>query len=143
MGIHKKLKAVFNELLAEIERNDQLRDKLTGILEIPAAHIEPRPRRSARRKPGRFDPMALHREHPEDLMRRLNELTIDELKDIIAENGMDRTKLAMKWKTKDRLIELIVSTVKSRALKGDVFRTPPAGQTNEGQAGPGSSNSTL
>lgn len=143
MSVHKKLKAVLNELLAEVERNDQLREKLTGILECPAGHAEPRPKRSARRKPGPFDPMALHREHPEDLMRRLDELTVEELKDIVAENGMDRTKLAMKWKTKNRLIELIVSTVKSRSLKGDVFRTSPAGQTDEGQGGPGSPNSTL
>ena len=68
--------------------------------------------------------MALHREHPEDLARRLDELTIEELKDIVAENGMDRAKLAMKWKTKDRLISLIVTTVKNRALKGDEFRAP-------------------
>jgi hypothetical protein len=38
---------------------------------------------------------------------------------------MDRSKLAMKWKTKDRLVELIVSTVASRARKGDAFRDPP------------------
>jgi hypothetical protein len=37
---------------------------------------------------------------------------------------MDRTKLAMKWKDKPRLVELIVSTVESRAQKGDAFRAP-------------------
>jgi len=143
MNLPKKLKAVFNELLAEVERNDQLRENLNRILESPVSHAEPPPKRSARRQPGRFDPMALHREHPEDLVRRLDELTVEELKDIVAENGMDRTKLAMKWKTKERLIELIVSTVKSRALKGDAFRTPIAEKPDQGGVGPGSVGSTL
>ena len=40
---------------------------------------------------------------------------------MIAEHGMDRDKLAMKWKTPDRLIERIVDTVRSRSAKGDVF----------------------
>ncbi|MBI5090888.1 MAG: hypothetical protein HZB26_00415 [Candidatus Hydrogenedentes bacterium] len=124
MTLHKKLKAVFSELLAEVERNDHLRTTLNSILEDPKESTESPPQKSARRQPGRFDPMALHRQNPKELPRRLDELTVDELKDIIAENGIDRAKLAMKWKTKDRLIQLIVDTVESRALKGDVFRTP-------------------
>jgi hypothetical protein len=44
---------------------------------------------------------------------------------------MDRTKLAMKWKAKDRLIELIISAVKSRSQKGDAFRAGPTQQQSE------------
>ncbi len=122
MNTEKQLQAVFAELLAEVSRNDELRKRLAAIL-AGVADDDKRPqKRSARRQPGRFDPMAIHREHPEDLSRKLDELTVEELKDIVAENGMDRTKLAMKWKAKDRLIELIVSSVKSRAQKGDAFR---------------------
>jgi len=127
MTPQNKLKAAFNELLAEIERNDHLREKLTSILTDSKELAAALPKKSARRQPGRFDPMALHREHPEELPRRLEELTVEELKDMIAENGMDRTKLAMKWKAKDRLMQLIINTVESRAQKGDAFRTPSSG----------------
>jgi hypothetical protein len=47
---------------------------------------------------------------------------MEELKDIVAEHGMDSRKLAMKWKTPDRLIDLIVETVRERVTKGNVFR---------------------
>jgi hypothetical protein len=57
---------------------------------------------------------------------------------MIAEQGMDRTKLARKWKAKDRLIQLIVTSVKSRAQKGDAFRggTAPSGRDSGDRAGP-------
>ena len=35
-------------------------------------------------------------------------------------------KLAMKWKAKERLINLIVTTEESRVHKGDAFRTLPS-----------------
>jgi len=126
MTPHKTLKAVFSELLAEVERNDQLRAKLESLLGLSKETPTPSANKSSRRQPGRLDPMTLHREQPGELSRRLNELNVEELKDIVAENGMDRTKLAMKWKAKDRLVKLIVSTVESRVQKGDAFRTPPA-----------------
>ena len=50
------------------------------------------------------------------------ELDTEQLKDIVAEHGMDTAKLAMKWKSSERLIEFIVSTVEARADKGRAFR---------------------
>jgi hypothetical protein len=135
MSLQKQLKSVFDELLAEVGRNDELRQRLADILGGSAGPTKAPTRRSARRKPGPFDPMAVFREHPEHLSRRLDELSVEELKDMIAEHGMDRTKLARKWKEKDRLVELIVNAVKSRSQKGDAFRAAPpprAGETNDG-----------
>ncbi len=83
----------------------------------------PSGRASGRRTAPVFDPFVIHRQDgPEVLRQRLGELSVEQLKDIIAEHGMDRDKLAMKWKTPDRLIERITMTVSSRAQKGDVFR---------------------
>jgi hypothetical protein len=135
MSLQKQLKSVFDELLAEVGRNDELRQRLADILGGSAEQTKASTRRSARRKPGLVDPMAVYREHPEDLSRRLDGLSVEELKDIIAEHGMDRTTLARKWKEKDRLIELIVNAVKSRSQKGDAFRaapSPQAGEANDG-----------
>lgn len=140
MNLQKQLKSVFDELLAEVGRNDELRQRLADILGGTVAQTNASTRRSARRKPGSFDPMAVYREQPDNLLRRLGGLSVEELKDIIAEHGMDRTKLARKWKEKDRLIELILNAVKSRSQKGDAFRAAPPTQTGEAHDGMGATN---
>jgi len=85
--------------------------------------IGPSGRAGGRRTAPVFDPFVIYREDGlEALRQRLEDLSVEQLKDIIAEHGMDRDKLAMKWKTPDRLVERITMTVSSRAQKGDVFR---------------------
>jgi hypothetical protein len=59
------------------------------------------------------------------LRAALAPLSVEELKDIIADSGMDRAKLAMKWKTADRLIEFIIEVTIRRAHKGEVFAAQP------------------
>jgi hypothetical protein len=71
---------------------------------------------------GRFFASDAFQEGEDHLHGALAGLSIDQLKDIIAEHGMDTDKLAMKWKGRDRIIALIVTTVKSRMAKGDAFR---------------------
>jgi hypothetical protein len=79
--------------------------------------------RAGRRPPGPFDPHEVHAaEGGAALRSRLDGCTVDELKNIIAQHGMDHDRLAMKWKTPERLIERIVSTVESQAEKGNAFR---------------------
>jgi len=122
MDTKKKLKAIFEELLVEIGNNEGLRSRIEAILQGEPKGITKQAARPHRRNPGPFDPMAVYREQPESLLALLEPLGLEELKDIIAEHGMDRGKLSMKWKNKDRLIELIMDTVKTRARKGDAFR---------------------
>lgn len=96
---------------------------------------EPGQRRH-RRKPGVVDPFDVHRQDGEAQLRaRLAALDAEQLKDIVAEHGMDRTKLAMRWKSTDRLVNLIVETVGTRARKGDAFRqqSDAGGTTGSGQ----------
>jgi hypothetical protein len=50
------------------------------------------------------------------------QLELEELRDIIAEHGMDADKLAMKWKDASRLVERIVERVGARSEKGSAFR---------------------
>lgn len=79
-------------------------------------------RRSGRRARSVLDPFAIHAEGEDVLRARLRELDIEKLKDIIAEHGMDTARLAMKWKSKERLLDLIATTVQARSRKGDAFR---------------------
>ncbi len=126
MDTIKLLNAIWGEFLKELRLNQDFRTRIVQIIEknTTNASADEWSRRSRRRKPGPFDPMAVYREQPETLKSRLEDLEIEELKDIIAEHGMDKAKLAMKWKSKERLIDLIITTIQSRSQKGDVFRTP-------------------
>lgn len=126
MDTGRLLKEVFNEVLKEVHANPDLNSRLGKIIEKYTPGTGKPSVRPHRRKPGAFDPMVVYRENPDKLKSQLEELNIEGLKDIIAEQGMDRSKLAMKWRTKERLINLIITTAESRVHKGDAFRTLPS-----------------
>lgn len=67
--------------------------------------------------------MAILADHGEDALRReLQLLPLDKLLDIVAEFGMDASKLVMKWKDPERVYEHIIDNAKRRSVKGDAFR---------------------
>ena len=73
------------------------------------------------------DPLELFQEGREDRLREaLADLNIEQLKDIVAEYGLDPSKLAMKWKKRERIEDLIVTTIAERLAKGSVFRQDSA-----------------
>ena len=121
MNIEKLIDDILEEMFDGIRRNKGIRRKTKRIIDQHVADPTPQPKKPRRRKSGPLDPMAIHRDMPAELEQQLGELQVEELKDIIAEHGMDRWKLAMKWKSRERLIELITSTVKSQSQKGDTF----------------------
>jgi hypothetical protein len=67
-------------------------------------------RRTNRRKPGPWDPfVAFDEMGAEGLRERLSQLNLEQLRDILAEQGMDADKLAMKWKDPQRVIRRSLS----------------------------------
>lgn len=79
--------------------------------------------KSRRRSPGSIDPFAVYSERGVDgLQQELEKLDLEELRDIVAEHGMDPDRLAMKWKDQSRVIDRIVTRVAARAAKGSAFR---------------------
>ena len=80
-------------------------------------------RSANRRPPAILDPLALAAQGEESLRTKLTPLTLDQLKDIVADYGMDRDRLVMKWRTPNRVIDRIVEVSISRAHKGDAFRS--------------------
>lgn len=127
----KKLKGLFLEIVWEAERNTEFAQRLGKILGESAPSMVQK-RRPHRRAPGVLDPFAEFKRGEIELRARLEELDVEHLKDIIAEHGMDASKLAMKWKGKDRLMNLIIATVRDRIRKGDAFRTPEASRPRDG-----------
>lgn len=85
-------------------------------------------RKGGRRKPGVIDPYDVYATDGESGLRgALARLDLEQLRDIVAEHGMDNDRLAMKWKDASRVVDRIVDRVKARAAKGSAFRTPADG----------------
>lgn len=82
-----------------------------------------RKRHGGRRTPAILDPISEARKDPDGLLGALNELGIEQLKDIVAEYGMDPSKLVMKWKDHKKIAERIVEVSVARAGKGHAFRS--------------------
>lgn len=81
------------------------------------------PSRRGRRAPGPWDPFDVYAEVGETgLTDRLNQLELEQLRNIIAEHGMNSDGLALKWRKADKVVGRIVERVVDRSAKGDAFR---------------------
>lgn len=122
-NVKKKLKALYDLVIKEAENNEVFAEKLELIMLNPEKERKTgsTKRSGNRRDRAILDPILLAEEGK--LSKEVLEpLTDKELKDIIADYGMDPSKLAMKWKDRDRVIKLIIDTSQRRASKGDAFR---------------------
>lgn len=122
-----QLARLFAAIAAEAGRGPRLANALAKALREPAPvgrqSRVASSRSSNRRNAGPLDPFAVYVEGGEELLRkRLTSLPLDELRDIIAEHGMDNDRLAMKWKDPRRVIDRIIERVESRSEKGSAFR---------------------
>ncbi len=132
MGTHReKLTSLLEVILAEAHRNPAfaesleraLRDRgeVAGEGRSGAATGSESERKANRRSKAVLDPFELFTAGEPRLREALAGLNLEQLKDVVAEYGMDRSRLALKWKSADRLIALIVDTVNTRARKGTAF----------------------
>ena len=125
MAISKVLRDLATAVAKEAAQNPQFARRLGEILE-PASSQPPRrvtSRRSVhRRSPAVLDPVALAKDGEDALRLQLSSLDLEQLRDIVAEHGMDQGRLVMKWKTPARVINKIVEISIGRARKGDAFR---------------------
>jgi hypothetical protein len=125
MKTEDRLRKVFSLLLAAVKKDDKLAAEIDALLGFGRGPSGASVRSGSRhrRNPAPFDPFVIYEQGESDLRIRLSELDLEGLKDIVAEHGMDPGKLVLKWKTKERILEHIVSTVQARSKKGDAFRT--------------------
>lgn len=80
--------------------------------------------RRGRRNPGPWDPFVVYAASGETGLReQLGRLELEQLRDIIAEHGMNSDGLAIRWTKSDRVVGRIVERVILKAAKGDAFRT--------------------
>ena len=128
------LHRLFSAIKEEVDRNPSFERSVSaalGLEEVPRnelAGVPPAERRTTatrgnRRPPGPFDPFSVYFDEGEETLReRLAGLTVEELKNIVSEHGMDTAKLALKWRSTQRLIDLVMDRVLERSTKGDAFR---------------------
>ena len=129
MNLKKTLRALGAVVLEEAERNPEFAQRLAraiGEFEELKNSADPQllpKKRSRTRAAAVVDPIAVLAENGEEMLRReLQPLPLDKLLDIVAEFAMDPSKLVMKWKSPDRVIDHIVESAKRRSVKGDAFR---------------------
>lgn len=124
------LEALVGEVIAEAARNPRFAQRLSASLGISESYVAPVPRAGfgGRRAPAVVDPIELARSGEQALRDQLKELNLEQLKDVVADFGMDQGKLVMKWKTRERIIDRIIEFAMARAVKGDVFLKTSSGQ---------------
>ncbi|MGY3695012.1 hypothetical protein ACVIGA_005092 [Bradyrhizobium sp. USDA 3240] len=122
------LKKILNDLvrvvIEEAARNEDFASRLEESLGIKEAKKPTTPaasRGSNRRAAAVLDPIELAREGETVLRAKLSDLTVEQLKDIVADYGMDPGKLVLRWKTPDRIVERIVEVSLGRVKKGEGF----------------------
>ncbi len=92
--------------------------RLASLVQMP-----PGLKRTGRRAPAKLDPFKILAESGEHaLIAQLADLELEELRDIVAQFGMDSRRLVMKWKDVQRVREHVVATTAQRSRKGDAFR---------------------
>ncbi len=136
MTLRKILGDFAKAIADEAERNPEFAERLRKILRDqttetlprstprPGGHVSSEDRkRGNRRTPAVLDPVALAVQGEEVVRAKLAPLDIEQLRDIVADYGMDPAKLVMKWKTPERVIDKIVEISLTRARKGDAFRS--------------------
>lgn len=124
MTIRSKLVNLAKAIDAQAKKDPEFAQVLDDILGSPSSKkaktASSRPRN--RRAPSVFNPIELAQDGDTVLRNKLSELSIEQLKDMVAEHGMDTGKLVMKWKSTEKIIDRIVDISLSRAQKGDAFR---------------------
>jgi hypothetical protein len=133
-----RLARIFEVILEEARNDPDFAAKLNIVLgtESPrratgAEPANPSLRRSNRRAKAVVDPFKLLMAGEDNLRKELGKLNLEQLKDVVAEYGMDSSKLALKWKSRERLADFIITTVVARNRKGDAFRDSSTGTTSE------------
>lgn len=130
MKLRKPLLDLARVIADQAERDPVFAEQITialGLREQVSPKAEPKRSSTARPKNRRpaaiLDPIQLVRDGEPQLRARLSALTLEELKDVVADYGMDPGKLVMKWKDADRIVDRIVELSLARAQKGDAFRS--------------------
>jgi len=132
MPFDRQLKHLFEVIRQEAARNPQFKESLDSVFsggagsnKTASSGVSPKAglRRGNRRAASVIDPISEVKQGERHLENLLSSLTLDQLRDVVAEYRMDPSKLVMKWQDRERVIRHIITTAVSRENKGDAFRS--------------------
>ena len=136
MKLKRALQNLAKAISEEAERNPEFESRIRAAIGLPETdsgasrshQSEGIPKNGLQRRRNRrtsavLDPVQLVQESEQILSEQLALLTIEQLKDIVAEHGMDPSKLVMKWRRPERIANHIVDMAIARSRKGDAFRS--------------------
>ena len=131
MRLRSKILRLARVVADKAERDPEFAQQIAEALGVTESHSrarqtsarEPKPRPKNRRPPAKLDPVSVAQQGEDALRAQLSKLTLDELRDVVADHGMDPGKLVLKWKDPARVTDRIVEISLSRAQKGDAFRS--------------------
>lgn len=123
-SLKNKLTKLLNIIVDEAGNNPEFAAKLEAVFNPAEGTAKSEPKQSrSKRNPAVLDPFEIALgQGMEALEGVLLSLNIDQLKDIIAQYGMNQDKLAMKWRKKEKCMERILEKTRDRTTKGDAFR---------------------
>lgn len=137
MSLRNTLNRLMQVVIAEAERNPDFEAVLNDALGSAQSRRKPSTeealghegdggakRGNRRRAPAVLDPVQVVREGEAALRGRLEMLSLEQLRDIVADSAMDPSRLVMKWNKSERVIDRIVEMSIARAHKGNAFRKP-------------------
>jgi hypothetical protein len=130
MNLRKTLSSLVTVITDEAGKNEAFRANLERALgenlgqagRVQAPGPIGKARKGGRRTPAVLDPVELAKQSEGELRAQLAILNLEQLRDIVAQYGMDPGKLVMKWKDTQRIVDRIVELALARAKKGDAFR---------------------
>ena len=136
MKLDQAMRNLAKVISEEARRNPEFEDRLLDAIglsvtkdgfssSLQRANVakEETTRGRNRRARAVLDPIQMVQESEEKLREQLSVLTVEQLKDIVADYGMDPSKLVMKWRIRERIVNHIVDMANSRSRKGDAFRS--------------------
>ncbi len=127
MKLRTKLLDLAKAVADAAERDPEFASRITAFFGAAVAipkRPEPAAGRAKNRRPAAaLDPVAVVGEGENLLRDRLSALSLEQLRDVVAEHGMDQGKLVMKWKDPARVMDRIVEIALARAQKGHAFRS--------------------
>ena len=137
MSLRNTLNRLIRVVIEEAERNPDFEAALDDALDSTSSKRKPTKaeaigqvangdvkRGKNRRAPAALDPVQVVRDGEPALRSALEKLPLEQLRDIVAEYGMDPGRLVMKWNTPERVIDRIIEMSIARAHKGSAFRKP-------------------
>jgi hypothetical protein len=121
--IARRVANLLRLLAAKIEASPHLLDDLGLVVGDLPKKSKPRSTQEAAQTPDVFTIFSQGGE--EGLRTALAPLELRVLRKLVSQHGLDPSKLAVKWRGRERLVQLIVERVLARSEKGKAFEKYP------------------